>query len=598
MLNFEDDINQEQLDAINEPNSVFLVACPGSGKTRTLTYKIAKELELHTQRNKWVVAITYTHSAADEIKERIEDLGVDTKRLWIGTIHAFCMEWIIRPYAGYHEDLKYGYQIINSHDSEEILTEFCRNYNYPSVTYYDCSYHFIPTGIQLSCTANKHVNVGHIIQDYHIRLKENFQIDFEQILFFSYQLVTQHPSISKTLSKLFTHILVDEYQDTKEIQYRIISLILRAGNDHVKAFIVGDPNQAIYTSLGGYAITIAELRSLTDITIVEKMLTRNYRSSSRVIEFFSHYRVFDSPIIAVGDNQHFPSEVYYTQSTELADLAVTIGNYVKYFHSECGISTNEICIVAPWWVHLASMTRTLTTLFPEYKFNGPGLTPFSRDIDNFWYKVAKLILTDPSPQLYVRRSRWANEIIDDLHSCNISTDLSSRHMLKTINLIKKTLIEKDGLNYLRLFFDVLFTSFKINYSLNLMLNEHHNAFFASSMTRIGKITAENASYDGSIETFKKVFSPKTGITVSTIHGVKGTEFDAVIGYGLLDGFVPHFSEPSTDSAKKLIYVLSSRAKKHLCLISELSRIDKYTKKSRPSTLVLKSHKFNYNKGNI
>jgi DNA helicase-2/ATP-dependent DNA helicase PcrA len=88
--------------------------------------------------------------------------------------------------------------------------------------------------------------------------------------------------------------------------------------------------------------------------------------------------------------------------------------------------------------------------------------------------------------------------------------------------------------------------------------------------------------------------PKSGVTVSTIHGVKGTEFDTVIAYGLLDGFVPHFNEPSAENANKLIYVLSSRARKYLYLISEKDRIDRYRRQERPPTIVLNAYNFNYN----
>jgi len=69
-----DDLNPEQEAAIEEPGSVFLVACPGSGKTRTLTYKIARLLSTLPSEKAWVIAITYTHRAADEIEERIERL--------------------------------------------------------------------------------------------------------------------------------------------------------------------------------------------------------------------------------------------------------------------------------------------------------------------------------------------------------------------------------------------------------------------------------------------------------------------------------------------------------------------------------------------
>ncbi|HEA2155932.1 TPA: UvrD-helicase domain-containing protein, partial [Salmonella enterica] len=112
------ELNEEQEDAINTPGSVLLIACPGSGKTRTLTYKIALELSKLSDDKKYVLAITYTHKAADEIKERIELLGVDTSQLWIGTIHSFCYEWLLKPYSIYHENLKDGFKILNSYDSE------------------------------------------------------------------------------------------------------------------------------------------------------------------------------------------------------------------------------------------------------------------------------------------------------------------------------------------------------------------------------------------------------------------------------------------------------------------------------------------------
>ena len=84
----QSDINTEKAAAVTEPSSIFLIACPGSGKTRTLTYKIAYELSRRTDK-RMVVAITYTHRAADEIQERIAALGVDTSGLCIGTIHDY-----------------------------------------------------------------------------------------------------------------------------------------------------------------------------------------------------------------------------------------------------------------------------------------------------------------------------------------------------------------------------------------------------------------------------------------------------------------------------------------------------------------------------
>ena len=105
------ELNAEQSEAVREDRSSFLVACPGSGKTRTLTYKIAYELSRLNSKRKFIAALTYTHRAADEIHERIDGLGVDTSQLWIGTIHSFCLEWILKPYGIYEPDLAQGFRI-------------------------------------------------------------------------------------------------------------------------------------------------------------------------------------------------------------------------------------------------------------------------------------------------------------------------------------------------------------------------------------------------------------------------------------------------------------------------------------------------------
>jgi DNA helicase-2/ATP-dependent DNA helicase PcrA len=171
------DLNAEQEEAIEEPGSVFLVACPGSGKTRTLTYKAARLLSALTSEKQWVIAITYTHRAADEIEERIERLGVDTTQLWIGTIHSFCLDWIIRPYAIYHPELRDGFKVIDSHDAEKLLDELCAPYSSQRVTYWDCGYHFTPAGRVLGCEPKKRAAVSAILDVYHQRLKANRQID-------------------------------------------------------------------------------------------------------------------------------------------------------------------------------------------------------------------------------------------------------------------------------------------------------------------------------------------------------------------------------------------------------------------------------------
>lgn len=569
----KDDLNPEQVAAITEPGSVFLVACPGSGKTRALTYKIALELSRLTTDKAWVVAITYTNRAADEIHERIERLGVDTSQLWIGTIHAFCLEWILRPYALYHPDLEHGFRVIDSHDTEQMFTELCKG-TPERLRPFECNYYFTSEGLQLEATdRRRHAAISGLLEKYWAHLRANRQVDFELILHYAYELISTVPSIKTLLGSLFAFVLVDEFQDTKEIQYAILGAILKSAGGRAKTFLVGDPNQAIYGSLGGYAISRKDFADLCDLELTEKGLVTNYRSSQRIVDYFVNYHVHPAPIVAEGRDKDYISVVSFDRLTSNAQLEAELVRLIRFNIETVGIKPHEVCVVAPWWIHLASMTRRLVAALPEYSFDGPGIAPFARDIENFWYKLARIALTEPSPQLYVRRLRWAGEVLTALEQAGVDTaHLSRKSLLRECNSIHSE--QNDGLTYLREIFDLLFTHLKIDFRAVPTLVEHHASFFESSATRIDRLVREGGIAFAEITTFRKVFATRTGITVSTIHGVKGAEYDSVIAYALLEGMVPHFADDNqVEAAKRLLYVICSRARKNLHLVSEHGRMD-------------------------
>ncbi|HHR6081067.1 TPA: UvrD-helicase domain-containing protein [Providencia alcalifaciens] len=590
----EGDLNDEQIAAINEPNNVFLVACPGSGKTRTLTYKIASELSGLKDPKKWVVAITYTHRAADEIRERIEILGVDTSQLWIGTIHAFCLEWILKPYGLYHDKLKNGFKIVNSYDSEEIISQICSSIRTERIRYGECSHFYTPRGLTLTCAGSKISLVRRVLDDYHSHLAENDQIDFEQMLYFSHEILSSNSSIAKILANLFSYVLVDEYQDTKEVQYSIVASIIKASQGRVRTFIVGDPNQAIYGSLGGYAITQLELEQLAEVSFTSMALDKNYRSSRKIIDYYRNFNVTPSATVAEGEHSDYPSIITYDQITHKDNLVEQVSRHIEHSVQNLGILEKEICVIAPWWMHLAALTRNLVNRLPQYSFDGPGLVPFSRDIDNFWFKLTQIILTEPSPNMYVKRLRWASDILHDMELALVDVhSIPPKQLLKTVNSI--SIDEDDGLAYLRAFFEALFGELGIDFMLYPMLKEHHESFFNSTRDRIDRLRNENALFATDIEAFRKAFKPRTGIKVSTIHGVKGGEYDVVISFGLLQDLVPNFNDPSIESAKKLLYVIGSRARKNLHLISETGRMTGYGqyRREREPTEVLHQLNFTY-----
>lgn len=575
------DLNQKQIDAINEENNLLLVACPGSGKTRTLTYKIARELSKIKTHQQYVIAITYTNAAADEIKDRIELLGVDISQLWIGTIHSFCLEWILRPYSLYLPRLKKGFRVINSHDTEEILTRLSNEFNEKNslkkskekITYWDFEY-YATSNLKFKIVDKdlKTNNIKEIFKQYLQELKKNNQIEFEQILLYSLKILKEKPLINSILNKIFSYILVDEYQDTKDIQYHILASILNVENQNTKLFIVGDPNQSIFQSLGGFPMKKDKLEELTKLSINQMSLSDNYRSSSKIVEYFDYYKTFETDIEASGIYKDYTSIITFDNGVQKDDLVGEIIKLIKFSIEEKKITQNKICILAPSWIRIISLTRKLIVELPEYSFDGPGLAPFARDIDNFWYKLSRIVLTQASPRSYIRRMRWAKEVLLELYNIGIDiSNISNKKLLKISNSLK--INENDGLKYLKLFFKELFNQLNIDFSKHKMLVEHYQAFFESSVIRIEKLKKEGMDYAGDISTFRKVFDQKDGITVSTIHGVKGLEFDTVIAISLLEGMIPHFSDSNKEeSAKKLLYVIASRARKNLHLISERGRM--------------------------
>jgi superfamily I DNA/RNA helicase len=484
------------------------------------------------------------------------------------------------------------HRVINAHDTERMHEALCSSAIGGKLNPFDCGHYFTPRGCELACPPQKRPAVGRLLDQYWHDLRANRQVDFELILFYAYQLIANVPSISVLLGSLFASILVDEYQDTKEIQYAILAAILKSSKGQAKAFVVGDPNQAIYGSLGGYAITPEDFGVECGLTFKKMELLRNYRSSERIVSYFENYNQYASKIEVASEDKAYESLISFDRHTSRSGLEAEIVRLIRYNIEVVGIAPSEVCIVAPQWVHLASMTRRLVTALPDYDFDGPGMVPFARDIDNFWYKLARIPLTEASPQLYVRRMRWAGEVLAGLQEAGIDTSsLSRKSLLRASNTI--SLSETDGLTYLRSFFHRLFEAIGIDRASSPMLVEHHDAFFDSSQKRIDRLVKDGSAAIADLAMFRKVFAARSGITVSTIHGVKGAEYDAVIAYGLLEGMVPHFSDPNhADAAHKLLYVICSRARKNLHLISETGR-SRYNRPDYEPTDILLQCQFDY-----
>jgi superfamily I DNA/RNA helicase len=571
-------LNKEQRDAVLAKGNVLLTACPGSGKTRVLTHKIAYELQFITAK-KTIVALTFTNRAADEIKRRLIKMDIDPGQVWSGTIHSFSLEWILRPYSSEIDELKNGFSIADEYKSGEILSELKKNYGFGSFE-------------EMNTRLNKDGSINELdptkiklIKEYHEILKSQKLIDFDQILFFAYQLLVKFPIIPKTLNNLFHMICVDEYQDTQDLQYAIIASIFKVAGGKSKLFIVGDRDQAIYGSLGGVAKSAEEIiEEFGNIQLTQLKLSGNYRSTQRIIDY---YRNFQVEAIEIESQCHYARSLGILSldtATQKDNLVDVIASIIET-NIRNGVQEHEICVLAPQWWLVIPIGRKLKKRLPHINFDAVGLSPLIKTNENIWVKASKLFLTEPSPRMYFLRNRWANELANEFELLGVlileSFENKSKKLLKIINTT--TSDNENGLEYLKERFLQMLDLLGISLEMNEQLQTQWNNFFDGSRARMEN---PNLDYAKDTKSFKRLFNHHSGVVVNTCHGIKGEEFHTVIAFGLLTNYVPHWKEDDLIAAgKKLLYVICSRAKSNLHLIAEKGRTTKAGKPLGTTTLL-------------
>lgn len=551
-ISFLDKLNPQQKQVCIDEGNILLKACPGSGKTRTLTYKIAYLVEKYIDSKKLNIAITYTNRAADEIRERLEKVETPEDKVWVGTIHQFCLEFIIRPYTMYHKRLRKGYHIIDEYVTKQYIEEIIEE-----------------LGIDIGYS--KPFEYPEILEKYQKKLLDEKEIDFNDILSISFDLISDKKFIAENISGIIRTILVDEYQDTNELQYKILSSIVRA-DKKIQVTFVGDTDQAIYGGLGGVAKTCDELQREFGIKFLERKLDGCYRSTQRIVDYYSYFQLKGMKIQAVSDIKDEIGCLIYDNTINKSELFEKIACIVKDELSK-GIPETEICIIAPQWWLLFPLSKKMKELLPDVKFDAPDITPIKYDPMNIFYLISKLLFTESGKRI-TSRKRVANEIIEILteeYKIRLSEQIDSYRVLKVINSIYPT--KENGIAYLQEAISKFLVGIGIELSIEASLYKAYEDF----MERI-KDRVKNNHLSTDIDVFRQCFKEKEGVVINTFHGVKGEEYTTVIAFGILKGYIPHWDiiinkpiDYQKNETKKLLYVVCSRAKKNLFLFSEQGR---------------------------
>lgn len=563
-------LTPEQMDAVTYSDDMLLSACPGSGKTKTLVSKLyhildnAEDLLIGKRK---VVAITYTNIAADTITERLLSYGVESNSLWVGTIHAFCLQWIVRPNINNVPRLCGGFVVIDEHEREAKLLELKTHYKKkgydPIVTSLNCDYEPM---------YNKGTVEYKIVVDYHRYLANNDYIDFDLILNISYRLLVTNPQIARRLAKFLYHILVDEYQDTSAMQYEILKLIIT--HKQTKLTMIGDKEQAIYTGLGAVVKDKKELEHFFDLGkgIEEKRLTGCFRSSQKVINHYLRYQDAGYAVSASSKLKDFPSVVHLESTVDKTQLPEYIKGIIET-HLAQGIESKEVAVVCPSWFDVMALSTGIDALEKSFDIDGFLISPIPKNQDNLWLPLIRLILVEVNMSNFVKRRRLAIELSDKLYDAGSTQDrIDPRTLLKTVNSISLDMNSKIE-PWINLVID--------KFSEHLGISHHEATEAYKAKQSILRATTERiAKYgmDYKASDLTRFFSSSSGVKITTCHSTKGDEYDVVICAGLLNGKIPHWNDIIHCSrahqnyvARRLLYVISSRARKHLYLISERGR---------------------------
>ena len=289
-------LNKEQSQAVkSRSQNILVLAGAGTGKTKVLTSRIAFLIDLGISPSE-VFAVTFTNKAAKEMKDRISKTvpkGTNLSELWIGTFHGLCNR-IIRDHHDYLE-LPSNYQILDTEDQKSIIRRAIDEYELETKqaqdrkTLINDSLNFISKakekGLRPSDSKDlsKRFKNGFITQNIYakyenIRISSN-SIDYNDMILCVVELFEKNQSVLNYYINKFKHLLVDEFQDTDGLQYKLIKMIADKSN---YLFVVGDDDQSIYGWRGAEIKNILEFSNERESVEVIK-LEQNYRSTKKIL---------------------------------------------------------------------------------------------------------------------------------------------------------------------------------------------------------------------------------------------------------------------------------------------------------------------------
>ena len=598
-----DTLNQTQLEAVKTTDGpILILAGPGSGKTRVITYKIAYLLEQGLAKPWEILAITFTNKAAKEMKSRLESLiEEDIRGMQISTFHSFGLKIVKENYDFFN--LNRNFTILDETDSISVIKKILKELNLDDKQYNPRSIkHKISSAKNELVDAKKfkmyahtdiEENIAKVYEKYQERLVRNSTVDFDDLLMLPIELFKKNKTALEHYQNKYKYVFIDEYQDTNEAQYLLSRMITEKRNN---ICVVGDECQSIYSWRGANFKNILNFeKDYKNAKVI--LLEQNYRSTKRIIEAANS---------VIKNNKEKKDKHLWTENSDGAkikymrcydekDEVLNIINQIKKF-KEDGVSYKEMVVLYRTNAQSQSIERGFIENTIPYKVVGSyayfnrkeikDLVAYLRLINNKDDDVSLLrainapkrgIGTKTIEKLEESANANNTSIFDSIES---GKELAFKNLILDINEKMK---DKNFVEFIELVLDT--SGLRREYELEKTIENEARLENLEEFKSIAK-NFEDYNPGATLEEFlmeislisdvKETKEDDEVVTLMTMHAVKGLEFDVVFVTGLEEGLFPHsnsmFDEAELEEERRIFYVAITRAKKVLYLTNARSRV--------------------------
>ena len=594
---------QEAVQCIDTP--LIIIAGPGTGKTRTLTYRIAHLITENAVAPDSMLAITFTNKAAEEMTNRLTGiLGPDVARqIVVKTFHAFGA--MILQESGTALGLSANFAIISDDDRKSLLKQIAPDLSEKEINQYLA---------QISDAKNQRVmpeddaTLVHLYQQYEAALKKNHALDFDDLIVKPIELLAQNPAVLQTYTRRFRWISVDEYQDINMAQYQLLQLLTPP---ETNLCVIGDPDQAIYGFRGAdrtYFLKFAE-----DYPHAKTHhLSQNYRSTQLILDA-------STQVIEKSDeNAHLEIWSEFLDKTKLDVYAAPTdkaeAEYVvhqieqmvggtSYFSIDSGrVDDDGLGRTFGDFAVLYRLGALSPDLVEAFERSGIPFQVVGRQ-SLYEYKEIKTILAylwfihTPNSVLHLAnilnadRARFDMTVLDEFADFAASHGLSLGEALQSESHQVAHIFstpQKKYLDRIASFLGELTAQAQTQAVAELVESICDFAIKGrqseAQAERIQQLTQHAATFDNRLAEFLEStalrketddYDPRADrVTLMTLHAAKGLEFPVVFIVGCEEGLIPYVREGKSfdlEEERRLFYVGMTRAQHKLILTQAKSR---------------------------